>query len=74
MRQNLARSLVNNPESSGESGEGDRKDFTESISDADTITVIEWGNSVGDLLPEHHPKITLTLKDDGSRELTLEHL
>lgn len=45
------------------------EDLYESISDKDTITVIEWGESVKDLLPDDHIKIEIKLRKDGSREI-----
>lgn len=42
------------------------EDLSESINDPNTITVIEWGNSVNGFLPPH-TVISITLNDDGSR-------
>lgn len=45
------------------------EDLDESISDKNTITIIEWGESVEDLLPDDHTKIEIKLREDGSREI-----
>lgn len=45
------------------------EDLYESINDKHTITIIEWGNSVENLLPENHLKIEIKLREDGSREI-----
>ncbi|MBQ8992283.1 tRNA (adenosine(37)-N6)-threonylcarbamoyltransferase complex ATPase subunit type 1 TsaE [Candidatus Saccharibacteria bacterium] len=49
------------------------EDLEESLADPSIVTVIEWGDSVENLLPENHPKITLKTRDDGSREITMEN-
>lgn len=45
-------------------------DLLENIADQNTITVVEWADSVSDLLPEGHEKYMIKLLDDGSREVT----
>ncbi len=50
------------------------EDLEESLNDENTITIIEWGNSIENLLPESHPKITIKLQDDGTREIITENL
>ena len=45
------------------------EDLIENISDPKTVTIVEWGDSVADLLPEGHMKFVLNLLDDGSREV-----
>ena len=50
------------------------EDLEESLSDENTITIIEWGNTVANILPENHPKITIKIRDDGSREIEMENL
>ena len=45
------------------------EDLLESINDPNTVTVIEWGNSVSDLLPKDHLRFFITLNDDGSRSI-----
>lgn len=47
------------------------EDLAESISDPHTITVIEWAETVTDILPSDHIKITITYNDDGSRQVEI---
>lgn len=42
-------------------------DLAENLADENTITVIEWANTVANLLPENRTKITITLNDDNTR-------
>ena len=46
-----------------------KEDLDESLNDPDTITIVEWGESVKDLLPEGHMKIEIKYREDGSREI-----
>ncbi len=46
------------------------EDLSESINDKNTLTVIEWAESVNDLLPNSHIKITINYTDQG-REVIL---
>lgn len=45
------------------------EDLSESITDPHAITVIEWGQSIADLLPENTKKITIKYVDENSREV-----
>lgn len=45
------------------------EDLEESLSDQNTITIIEWGNSVENLLPKDHQIIHINYLEDGSREI-----
>ena len=45
------------------------EDLLENIADPDTITVIEWGDSVSDLLPADHLRFFITINDDGTRSI-----
>lgn len=45
------------------------EDLLENVNDEKTITVIEWADSVTDLLPENHEKYLIKLLDNGSREI-----
>ena len=45
------------------------EDLVESISDKNTITIIEWGNSIQDVLPENHKIIEIKYIDENTREL-----
>jgi len=42
--------------------------------DSGNLCLIEWPNLIADILPENHHLITLTLKDDGARVLTMNNL
>lgn len=44
-------------------------DLIESINDETAITVIEWADSVSDLLPKKRITLKITLNDDGSRTI-----
>ena len=46
-------------------------DLAENLTDPNNIVVIEWGESVADLLPNDHIRITINYTDDGNREVTL---
>lgn len=46
------------------------EDLQENIHDKNTITIIEWADTVKDLLPENRRTIRLTINDDGSRSVT----
>ena len=45
------------------------EDLSESISDPNTITIIEWADTVADILPENRTTIRITINDDGSRHV-----
>jgi hydrolase, P-loop family len=45
------------------------EDLLENIHDPNTLTVIEWGDSVSDLLPEDHLRFYINLNEDGSRSI-----
>lgn len=42
-------------------------DLAESISDKNTITVIEWADTVASILPDNRITIHIKLNDDGTR-------
>ncbi len=46
------------------------EDLAENLSDAQTVTIVEWGDSVAELLPVGHKKYLIKLLDDGTREVT----
>ena len=48
------------------------EDLSESLSDKNTITIIEWADTVADILPKNHTTIRITLDDDGSRNLEIK--
>lgn len=45
-----------------------REEIAETMSDPNSLVVIEWGESVANLLPKKHQIVEIKLKDDGSRE------
>lgn len=45
------------------------EDLKESLDDNNTITVIEWSDSVSNLLPEHRIKIEIEYNDDNTRDV-----
>ena len=45
------------------------EDLAESISDPNNITVIEWGQSIADVLPLDHKVIEIKYIDENTREL-----
>jgi tRNA A37 threonylcarbamoyladenosine biosynthesis protein TsaE len=45
------------------------EDLAESISDPNNITVIEWGQSIADILPLDHKVIEIKYIDENTREL-----
>lgn len=48
------------------------EDLSESLAAPDTITVIEWADTVSDLLPPNRHRFTLKLNTDGSRTVEEE--
>ncbi len=48
------------------------EDLQESLSEPKNIVVIEWSDSVKELLPEKHTIINIKYNDDGSRELEVK--
>jgi tRNA threonylcarbamoyladenosine biosynthesis protein TsaE len=46
------------------------EDLAESLTQPNTIVVLEWADSIKDLLPENHFMINFTVLEDGSRSLT----
>ena len=50
------------------------EDLAENLSDQNNIVVIEWGESIQDILPENHTKIEILYNDDNSREVIMRNL
>ena len=50
-----------------------RDELTETLSVPGTVTVVEWGGDVADLLPESKYRLELSLNEDGSRTVTISH-
>jgi len=48
-----------------------KENLEESIKNPSNITVVEWGESVSDILPKNHTVINIFYNDDNSREVTL---
>ena len=46
------------------------EDLAEAIADQNTITIIEWGNTVQNILPKEHKIIDIKYIDENTRELT----
>lgn len=45
------------------------EDLAENLENPNNIVVIEWSDSVKDILPENHTVINIKYNDDGSREV-----
>lgn len=45
------------------------EDLAESISDPQNVTVIEWGQSIADVLPDNRAVISIKYVDEETREL-----
>lgn len=48
------------------------EDLLDSVSDNNTITIVEWGESIRDVLPENRLKITIKNLDEDTREISEE--
>ena len=48
------------------------EDLLDSVSDNNTITIVEWGESIRDVLPENRLKITIKNLDENTREISEE--
>ena len=46
------------------------EDLVEAISDAKTVTIVEWGQSVQDVLPEKRKTIEIKYVDENTREVS----
>ena len=47
------------------------EDLFENLQDPHTVTVIEWADTVSDILPANHLRLEILINDDGSRTLNL---
>lgn len=45
------------------------EDLEENLADPKNVVVVEWGESVVDLLPEEHIRVEIFYNDDGTREV-----
>lgn len=48
-----------------------REELDETLQSQNTVSVIEWGGSVSDILPAIKFRIAITLRPDGNREINL---
>ena len=48
-------------------------DLAECISEPSNVVVVEWGESVADLLPEQRVVVKLDYNDDGSRDVKVDY-
>ncbi len=48
------------------------EDLAESIADPKTVTVIEWGQSIKELLPADHRIVEIKYVDENTREVTIK--
>ena len=46
-------------------------ELAETLSRPNTVVVVEWGEDVANLLPDHRFRLNLALSDDGSREVSI---
>ena len=46
-------------------------DLQENLQDPNNINIVEWGESITDILPENRTKITIKYTNDDSREVIL---
>jgi tRNA threonylcarbamoyladenosine biosynthesis protein TsaE len=47
------------------------EDLEENLTDPNSIVIVEWADSVSNLLPKDHIKIEIKYNDDGTREVVL---
>ena len=47
------------------------EDLFENLQDPHTVTVIEWADTVSEILPAKHLRLEILINDDGSRTLNL---
>ncbi|MBR3332155.1 tRNA (adenosine(37)-N6)-threonylcarbamoyltransferase complex ATPase subunit type 1 TsaE [Candidatus Saccharibacteria bacterium] len=47
------------------------EDLEENLNNPNNIVVVEWADSVTNLLPKNHVKIEISYNDDGTREVKL---
>ncbi len=46
-------------------------DLSETISEKYSVSVIEWGESIENVLPNNHPVIKINLREDETREIIM---
>lgn len=47
------------------------EDLFENLQDPQTVTIIEWADTVSEILPANHLRLEILINDDGSRTLNL---
>ena len=47
------------------------EDLFENLQDPQTVTVIEWADTVSEILPANHLRLEILINDDGSRTLNI---
>ena len=47
------------------------EDLEENLADKRNVVVIEWGESVGEILPEERMRVEIKYNEDGTREVIL---
>ena len=50
------------------------EDLTENLESPNNIIVIEWGESISDLLPNNHTIIKIDYNEDGSRNISINNV
>lgn len=50
------------------------EDLLDAISDNSAVTIVEWGESIRNILPENRIKITIKNLDENTREISEEQL
>ncbi len=48
-----------------------QEDLAESISDPRTITIVEWPQTVADILPDDRATVTISYLPDASRQVEI---
>jgi tRNA threonylcarbamoyladenosine biosynthesis protein TsaE len=47
-------------------------ELAEAVGDKNTVTVVEWGESVADVLPERRVRVEIKYREDGGREVEVK--
>ena len=47
------------------------EDLAENMAEPRNVVVIEWGESVAEVIPEEHQRVEIIYNDDGTREVTI---
>lgn len=49
-----------------------RDELSETLTDSNSVVIVEWGESIADLLPSHKVRLKIKLQPDGSRLVDFE--